>query len=896
MLIPLAQYTGMADLEARWRDEFMMSEPGSSLARNAEFRLGELQKQRLRFYEYGAQIEAYYNVLPKQSERNLILQKAADSYRASGNTTAELQVLAKAFGVNELDEGHIGRYYRLLLDTTPQQLVTIAGGQRGSSIRNLATAAAVGSGKADLALQAIAARGRGLTPVWTRAYSGLTGLYYADPSPAVNTAYREALGSPTIGDRIGKPVDRKQQLAGTVWFYYGSRYGEYLSVLKQGNPEDFLPATLEGTPVRSDAYFSLADYYQDTGQLDWALADYAHAVELNSKSGEAHDRMAVILWQQGKQDDAVKEWSAALKAFRAQEDSRKVPLTFWSGLQQTLEEIGKRKLLPQVLTEADRVVRTYVLRNGNYSAKPILLGVMAAAGEPEKGAGWLVDLARSAPAPDDFLSELVNAEWFPDAQKGAIYQKLLDEAQDKANKTFGQEHNLALEALQNWQSRRLDYLLDHHRTVEAQAAFDKLPAEDRELRNESFLSIRVRLAAQSHKFDELIQQLQADPEKSPSLQSLQNVATSLESAGNKAESRLLLDYVYTQKIAQREFVPANFLELAEIRLLSGDLAQALALLRRMNLVAGEPFENLIASGDLLVKNGHATEAGEFYSARVKAVPWDADARLKLARAKAAADDRTALLVSVATSADALYATRTAAAEALATAKNLPASLGSGELDWLAKGGPESAAAAPGFFRARLRAADKATQPENKIKLLLDAIATRPEENAARLTLFKASFAAGRYALAFSAVSPMIGPGIFSQWSHHVSPAANPVSPEEENYHYPFWNEFLSGQNLADADRAALAAQFAQAAEKLRQLQNAGALWTVASKLASADTDRASAQRALSQLQARIDLEERDAARRPAISEHLEQKDVVRPRLLGGTSPPGATHAAGGSGR
>src|SRR5208337_3538384 len=78
-LIPLAQYAGLTDLEARWRHEVMMASPGSPQAQSMETRLGVLQKQRMRFDEYGAQLEAYWDALPYKGGKNYILQEAADS-------------------------------------------------------------------------------------------------------------------------------------------------------------------------------------------------------------------------------------------------------------------------------------------------------------------------------------------------------------------------------------------------------------------------------------------------------------------------------------------------------------------------------------------------------------------------------------------------------------------------------------------------------------------------------------------------------------------------------------------------------------------------------------------------------------------------------------------------
>ena len=51
----------------------------------------------------------------------------------------------------------------------------------------------------------------------------------------------------------------------------------------------------------------------------------------------------------------------------------------------------------------------------------------------------------------------------------------------------------------------------------------------------------------------------------------------------------------------------------------------------MQLVADEPFQDLIPAADLLEKYGHKTEAAEYIQARARVVPWDAKARLRLGR-------------------------------------------------------------------------------------------------------------------------------------------------------------------------------------------------------------------------------------------------------------------------
>jgi predicted Zn-dependent protease/predicted negative regulator of RcsB-dependent stress response len=897
--LPLAQAAGLTDLEARWRFEVMMADPGTPGAQAMEARLALLQKQRMRFNEFGAQLEEYWKVFPNEPAKNFVLERAAESYRAVGNTAAELRVLQEAFEGHGLNGVPLRRYFDLLSKTSPEQLVAIAGGGNADQVRDGAASSALSTGKVDLALRAIAARGQRLPPVWTRAYTGLLGLYYSDTSPAINSAYQMALDTRTIGERVAKPPNRDDTLAGDVWFYYGGRYGEYLSIAHQGNPEDYLPATLEGTPASSEAYFALADYYREAGQFDAALEDYAHTLELNAKRADARDRRAQILWQQGKQEEAIKEWSAAFIALRAQEDSRTVPPAFWTDLQATLEHIGERKLFPRLHDDAERVVRTYVRRNGSYRGGPVLRGAMAAAGDPTQGANWILDLSRSAQSPVDFLSEIVRAQWFPEGQKEPVYRKILALAQDHADKTFGAEHSTALETLHDWQLDWIRFLLDHRRTDDARNAFNSLSEDSRDPHRLEIASFMVRLAAQSNTLEELLRQFQQAPEKAPSFEVLRNAAMNLNES-DPTDARRILEYVYTGQIDARDFAAANFLGLAEVRLQQGNLAQAIALLQRMNLVAGQPFENLTAAGDLLLKMGHPTEAGNFYSMRLKAVPWDADAQLKLAQAEAATstqrNDATQLLTALVSSPNAAYAKRASAAESLGALKAPAPGQVSAELGWLVRGGPAAAAESPGFYYARLRAAREAVDPTTRIRLLLDAIAIRPEDFAQRtagalhpeaepenvsprVDLAGAAAAANQNELAMSAITPLLEQGstLTVQPENQQGEAADEASAQPE---YPdiLWKWFLRDQKLSDEHKSLLAAQLAGALVGIDRLAEATRLWKIAAMLATGDSVRSKANSELERVQAQIKLERADQERRPVITKDLGQSVLVRPRL------------------
>ena len=104
----------------------------------------------------------------------------------------------------------------------------------------------------------------------------------------------------------------RNNLPGNVWFYYGSRYGEYLGVTKQGDPEEFIPAELEQSPASPSGYLSVADYYVDKGDAARAITDYQHALELSPAQADIRDRLALAYYKQNARAEAIAQWKAGL--------------------------------------------------------------------------------------------------------------------------------------------------------------------------------------------------------------------------------------------------------------------------------------------------------------------------------------------------------------------------------------------------------------------------------------------------------------------------------------------------------------------------------------------------------------------------------------------------------
>ena len=167
-------------------------------------------------------------------------------------------------------------------------------------------------------------------------------------------------------------MDRNNQLAGDIWFYYGSRYGEYLGDTKQGNPEDFLPAVLEQSPGSSAGYEGLADYYVESGETRSAIEDYKHALELSSAQADIHERLALAYYKDGKRTEAIAEWKLVFSTLLKQVNSARVPESFWSDFGRACDHVHSRKLFAAVKPDVDTLARAYLHRNGNYRSNALL--------------------------------------------------------------------------------------------------------------------------------------------------------------------------------------------------------------------------------------------------------------------------------------------------------------------------------------------------------------------------------------------------------------------------------------------------------------------------------------------------------------------------------------------
>jgi lipopolysaccharide biosynthesis regulator YciM len=156
----------------------------------------------------------------------------------------------------------------------------------------------------------------------------------------------------------------------------------------------------------------------------------------------------------------------------------------------------------------------------------------------------------------------------------------------------------------------------------------------------------------------------------------------------------------------------------------------------------------------------------------------------------------------------------------------------GELALLARGKIDPAAAEqPLYFEARVTAAQTATDPLVRARLLRVALAIQPDSVATRLAVFRTEFQARQYQLAVSALKPMEQPSI-----------PEPV--------------------LLD---------LATAYENLGELESAR-------QILHAAPPRADIQKRIDALDRRIEIAAQNALRRPVVTGNVAQEHLVRPRL------------------
>ncbi len=897
--IPLAESAALAEQEARWRFELMMKRAALPNLPASTQPFIELQRRRGRFAELGPQMEQFAGAVPFL-QRTFPLLAAADAYRSAGDESNELRVLSSVFSAHGLDNARQQRLFQLSLVRQPQELVRIASMWPGSSGEQAANYA-VAHGSAAFSHTVVQARGKARPPVWNKAYDALVGLYFSEPTPDINNAFLAALGDDPIGMRLARPVDRTQQLAGSTWFYYGSRYGEYLGFARLGNREDFLPAILEESPASASGYLTLADYYVDAGDTKRAIDDYNHTLELSPNRPDVYDSLAVAYYKQGDRADALTQWKQAFAVLSKELDSARLPESFWADFGRTCDQLVARHMFVELKPDADAIVRTYLRHNGNYRSNALLHSAYSATGDPAAATAWLLDVSSAAHDPTLILTDVADASWIPLAQRAPIYQRILESKESAVIKLNGLERQYAEQEFSSWRVRWIQYLVRTKQYAAAAAAIAALPQETRDAQAATLVPLDLQVAVQLGTLDSKLTGYRTEPQSAPAPEILRNAARRLFASGDKQSARKILELVFAREIEEHKLVAANFLGLAEIRLASGDTAGALDLLHRLIVAVGNPFENLDSAAALLEKTGHNAEAIEFLDQLVKSAPWEPSYRLRLAKAKLAAGNDAAAaqesLTAIAAASNTSYDLRLTAAVALAGRPH--SDLGSGELNLLADS--PAAITSPAadkfyFYEARIKAAQNAADQQTKIQLLSHCIIDFPRRDEARVPLFEAAAAAQSNEYALGVLEPLFQTQFLSRYIPQAGNEEEQIisSSDEEENNDESNAPAAAAMKLSRAQQAKVAQMIGDTMIRLNRLTDAVSYYQTARQLENSTAVRKTLLRKVADAKAVLRIQNQNTARQPLLHEALEQDRVVRPQLSARLAPaPKAAAAKGG---
>ena len=831
----------------------------------------QLQRSRVQLDDAGKRLEDLSTQV-SYKQRAVVLSDAVEVYRTLNDSDAELRVHSALDHMPGAGNAISDRYFDLLLAARPNELVARSS-KDGVAQRMLEKA------KPELALDAINVRANNLPPVWKSAYTGLAGLYLRVHQPVIRQGFEDALAPDrTIGERLEQPAegatDRNRQLAGAIWFYYGSRYGEYLDEEKDQRAEGLLEAELEHTPARASAYSDLASYLESAGRPEAALADYQHSLALLRDQPTVLNDIAVLESNSGHRSEAVIAWKQAVHLLAEEMDARKVPETFWDSYCAVLEGASKHNAYGEVSADVDNMLRIYLRRNGPYRAEPLLQSGYEA---NNKSLSWLINMVSQVHSEDDngfLLRQLAQNSWVAAEQRIELQSRVIDQL--RAHQKPG-ERDYDLEYMER---NLVQALLDEHQYARARSELEHFTATDHKVLDttgydQSWIDIQLQLADVEKSLPELLARWKKNPTGVPANDILQTAALKLSEPGR----RTLLRFVYENALENRQLTAANFLGLAGVDLDENKKDAALELLKRLTLAGSDMFADTDAAASLLEKRKLYSEALPFLRTLADAFPWKADYRVRLAAADLAANPQNnasvATLTAVAADPKAFYADRLAAAQALRG--HAKGGTGSIELDLVTHTGCIGAdeASRPYFVAARLAAATCVQNPTRREALLRGTLADAPDNSLVRLRYVQAAFAASDPHLALLAFESLNTSGLFG---------ITPSYPQYDESGQPIPAQpALDSALLNPEERSKLFWLIVRAHEKRGEDDQALGMLTSFIP-AEKDAPRKTAlEKERNRLQLEVARQTENQARAPIIHRQLEQDRVVRPRLQEGAA-------------
>jgi tetratricopeptide (TPR) repeat protein len=313
------------------------------------------------------------------------------------------------------DDLAVKRLFELLAETKRQdRLVELAG--RTSPFQLTLINFLVERGDEELARRAVA--NTGYEPAWINARTGQMGLYFKNPSPAVENAFKQSLGAFTIGDLVDTPYDAEQRLLDTDYFITARNYGMWLDLVA-GRKEDarsYIVGRIEDRPRDGSAHSQLVRYYLASGDVAAASRHSELATVLSPDDRDVIAARGAVFYASNERQKARDAWRTLLTASDA--DSASYQLYF--------RELSSRGLVREALEDLRPIIarRTTL---GQFGEVSDLVDDMASYGkEHRESVGAIADSLYGAAidAPQDFQSAaaVLVEDILPDDRKSQFFR------------------------------------------------------------------------------------------------------------------------------------------------------------------------------------------------------------------------------------------------------------------------------------------------------------------------------------------------------------------------------------------------------------------------------------------------------------------------------------------
>jgi cellulose synthase operon protein C len=830
---------GLKDLLADRLYSDLTARPLNSALRSE---LLTLESSQLRYAALGGQFEALRKLTAGRAQRVAYLAELVRIYRANGDDAAELRAYDDLNRLADVD-----RQAALIAPSPAQYGSHIADNDRG----RLIAAYLIATTDEPRAFAALQAAGHPATKLWIPAYKALTGTFWSSSRPEVKDAFTLLMGPRTVGDQLSQKTAWDQHLTRDTWYYYAARYGEYLMSQKQDGA-DYLPAALEGSAAASNRYIELGEVYRDHGHSDQARLQFQTALQLSPERPEILDLLAQVDWEAGKKAQAIGEWKQSFDLLRAWVLNRKIQPAFWTTARNILIEANRNRIVSDIKPAADGLLGQYIRINGGYNLMPFITGILTDAPDRDVAVTWVIQITRD-PKAASVLNEVLQSPLLTVADKDTIFREQLQRArQQEGRPNTGEEtYPSSIAVAVNY----AQYLNANHRYQEAWQLLNDVTGSGGSLLQPS--DDFLLAATLSGHLNSLLVEYSRDPGKAP-LDGLLRLVSRLQDEKHVKEANQVLEFVYSTQLAQELPPVTAYFGMAALRLDQKRNEEALALLRDVTLSQGAPFENLAQASSLLERAGLKAEAAAYAAEWHKAVPWNDEAALAAARLS----DSRADLDRLRKRSEANYPARVEAAKALSAIH--AAMAGTAELDLLTQEHIQPAQAElPYAADVRVAAAGQSTDAAAQVKLLMEAIAIRPELTAPRRDLAQAALRAKRDRLAVVAFESSSGAPSFVR--RRFVP-----------------NETLNRSTLSDAERD-LTEEVANAYRRLHDPQAPLELYSRVLASSPPDAQRKRVEQARETISAQMRLNAANQLRAPLLLPAIAQPRVVRPRLS--TPPP-----------